>query len=82
MIVGYRAIGVPVERYDAIHEVPDLFVVSMEDVGTILMDVYAFHIFAIDVAAQMGALVNDKAFLSLLGRFVSKGGSKKARPNY
>ena len=76
MIISYRAIGVPIERYNAINEVPNLFVVSMEDVGTILMDVYAFHIFAIDIAALMRAFVNDKAFLSLACGLVGKGCTK------
>lgn len=65
MVISYWAVGVPVERHNAVHEVPDLFVVGMEDVCTILMNVYAFHIFAIDVSTQMGAFVYYKTFLSL-----------------
>lgn len=66
MIVGNGTIGVPIERHNTVYEIPNFFVISMEDVGSILMNVDAFHIFTIDVAAQMRAFVNDKAFLSFL----------------
>ena len=82
MIVGNRAVRVSVEWNKAIYEVPDLFVVSMENVGSILMDVYAFHIFAINITAQMRAFVYHKAFLSLLRGLVREGCAKEARAYY
>jgi hypothetical protein len=54
----------------------------MENMSTILMNVYAFHIFAIDVTAQVGALIYHKAFFSLLRGLVREGGAKKARAYY
>ena len=57
MIVSNGTVSVPVERHNAVHEIPDLFVVSMENVCAILMNVNAFHIFAIDVTSQVGAFV-------------------------
>ena len=76
MKVGNRAIGVPVERHNAVNKVPDFFIISMEDVGSILVNVDVFHIFAIDIATQMWTLVYHKARLSSLCRFVGKCSAK------
>ena len=73
MVVGDGAIGVSVERHDRVYEVPDGLVVGMEDVGTILMYVDAFDILAIDIAAQVWALVYDEAFFALLLGLVGEG---------
>lgn len=82
MVVGNGTVSIPIERHNAVYKVPDFFVVGMEDVGSILMNVNALHIFAIDISTQMRAFVNYKAFLSLFSRFVSKCCSKEARTNY
>ena len=50
----------------------------MEDVGTILMDVDAFDILAIDIAAQVWALVYDEAFFALLLGLVGEGCTEEA----
>ena len=50
----------------------------MEDVGTILMDMDAFDFSAMQVPAQMRALVDDQAPLSPLVRKMGKGGAVKA----
>lgn len=82
VVVGNGTVGISVERYKAVHEVPYLFVVSMENVCTILMNVYAFHIFAIDVTTQVRAFIYHKAFLSLLRGLLREGGTKEARAYY
>ena len=81
MIVGKGAIGISVEGNDRVYEVPNGLVVGMEDVGTILMDVDAFDILAIDIAAQVRAFVYDEAFLALLPGLMGESGTKQAGTN-
>ena len=73
MIVGNRRVCISVERHDRVYEVPYGLVVGMEDVGTILMYVDALDILAIDITAQVWALVYDEAFFSLLLGLVGEG---------
>ena len=79
MVVGYRTVGVSVEGHDGVYKVPDDLVVSMEDVGSIFMDVNAFNILAIDIAAQVGTLVYDKAIFALLFGLMGEGCAEEAR---
>jgi hypothetical protein len=50
----------------------------MEDVGTILMNMYAVHIFAVCISACMTTLVDDQTALAGLPGQVGKGGTKEA----
>ena len=50
----------------------------MEDVCPVLVDVNAFYVLAVDVSSQVGAFVDDQAFLALFPGPVCKGGSKEA----
>ena len=73
-VIRNRTVGVTVERDNAIHEVPDFFVRSMEDMSTIFVYIDAFNVFAIYITAQMRALVYDEAFLArLLGKKGKRG---------
>ena len=76
MIVGDGAVGVSVKGHDGVYEVPDGPVVGMEDVGSILMDVDAFDILAIDIAAQVWAFVYDEEFFALLLGMVGESCAK------
>ena len=49
--IGDWRIRIAVEFHDAIHKFPYLFIISMEDVGPIFVDIDTFHILAIDIAA-------------------------------
>ena len=75
MVIGNRTVRVPVKRHEAIYKVPNLFIVSMEDVGSILMNVYAFHLFAIDITTQLWALVYNQTLFSLFRGIVCKRGT-------
>ena len=78
LVVGHGRVGVTVEGHDAVDEVPHALVGGVEDVGAILVDVDAFHILAIDIAAEVWALVDDKAAgTSLMGE-VGEGGTEEA----
>ena len=81
MIVGKGTVGISVEGNDRVYEVPNGLVVGMEDVGTILMDVDAFDILAIDIAAQMWAFVYDEAFLALFPGLMGESSAKQAGTN-
>lgn len=76
-VVGDGGVGVAVELYDGVDEVPHLFVGGMEDMCAILMDVDALDVLAIDVAAQVWAFVDDEARLALLAGEVGERGSEE-----
>ena len=59
LVVGHGGVGVAVELDDGVNEVPHLLVGGVEDMGSVFVDVNAFDILAIDIAAQVGAFVND-----------------------
>ena len=72
VIVGDRAVGEPVEFSKPGNIIPDFFIVGMENMGTVFMHVDAFHVFCINIAGNIGPLVNDKDRLAcrfcLLGK--------------
>lgn len=78
LVVGDGAVRVAVEFYDGIHEVPHPLVAGMEDVRTVLVYVDSLDVFAIDVTAQLRALVDDEAFLARLVGAICKCRPKKA----
>jgi hypothetical protein len=53
MTIGYWGMCVPVKGYNFIHEVPDSFVIGVEDMGAIFMDVDSFNLLAEEISAQM-----------------------------
>ena len=79
LVVGNGAVRVAVKFHDGIHEVPHLLVAGMEDVRAVLMDVYPLDVFAIDVTAQLGSFVYDKAFLARLVGAIGKCSPKQTR---
>ena len=72
LVVGHRRVGVPVEHRKLVHIVPHLLVVGVEDVGAVFVDVDALHLFGIDVAGDVVALVDHQAGAPGLGGFVGK----------
>jgi hypothetical protein len=50
--------------------------------GTILVDVNAFNVLAIDVTAEVGAFVYDEAGFASLTGFVGEGGAEEAGAYY
>ncbi len=79
VVVGHRAVGVAVEGHNAVHEIPHLFVVGVEDVGAVLVYVDALYLLAIHVAAQMPAFLQHQHALAALVRAVCEHGSEQAR---
>ena len=79
LVVGYRRVGVSVERGDGVDEVPHFLVGGVEDVGAINVYVDSFHFFAIHIATQVWTLVNHKAFLAFLVGEVGESGSEETR---
>ena len=59
-IVGNRRVRKAVELGKPGDIVPDLFVVGVEDVRTILMDVDTLDVLGINVARNVGALIHDQ----------------------
>ena len=54
----------------------------MEDMSTILMHMDALYILAIDIAAKMWSLVDNKALLSILMSQMGKGCAKQPGTYY
>ena len=79
VIIRDGAVGIPVERDKSVHEVPYLLVVRVENVGPVLVHMDPFHFLAVDIAAQMGALLDHQAGLACLPRLVGEGGAEEAR---
>jgi hypothetical protein len=77
-IIGYRRIGIPVKLYQGVYEVPNLLIGSVKDMRTIFMHMDSFHLLAIHISSQLGALINHKAFLALLCGKMGKCGAKQA----
>ena len=71
--MGDRAVGVAVELRELVDVLPHSLVVGVEDVGAVAVDVDALHLFGVDVACDMTALVDDEAalagFLGLMGKY-------------
>ena len=65
-VVRDRAVRVAVERHKRIHEIPDSLVRGVENMRSICMDMDSLDIIAIDVPAEMWALVDNKSLFSLL----------------
>lgn len=81
-VVGHRGVGVAIELDDGVHKVPHLPVGGVEDMGTVLVDVNAFDVLAIDVTAEVGAFVYDEAGFASLTGFVGEGGAEEAGAYY
>jgi hypothetical protein len=79
MIIGNGAVGIAIKWNYTIYKIPNLFIVCMEDMSAIFMNVYAFYVITIYITAQVGAFIYHKTFLSLLISFVRKGGAKEPR---
>lgn len=77
-VVRNRAVRVAIEFYDGIDEVPYLFVASMENMGSVIVNIDPFNVFAIDIASKLCSLVYDEAFFPGTGGAVCKCGTEKA----
>lgn len=81
LVIGDRRIGVAIELDNRIHKIPNLFIRGMEDMGTIFMDIDALDVLAIDIAAKMRTLVDDKAALPPAMSHTGESGTIDASSN-
>ena len=77
VIDGYRRIDEVIELGKSVDVLPHVFVVCVENVSTIFMDVDAADVFGVDITGDMIPTVNDQAGFALLGQLVSKYGTIK-----
>ena len=79
MVIRHRRIGIPVKLRKASDIVPDLFIIGVENMSAVAVNLNALHLFSVDITANMISLINYKdgltRFLCLLG----KSGTKKTR---
>jgi hypothetical protein len=50
----------------------------MENMGSVLVDIDTFNVFAIDISTKLCALIYDETFFSGTGGAVCKCGAEKA----
>ena len=82
MVIRYRRICKAIESGKAVHIVPYLFIVGMEDMSAVLVYVDAFNLLRVYVSRDVRSLVNDKDGLVLFGSLVSKDCAVKACTYY
>lgn len=82
LVISHWRIGITIELYDGVDELPHLLVRGMEDVCAILMHIDALDALTIDVATQVSTLVYHQALLALFVGKMSECGSVEARAYY
>ena len=82
LVVGHRRVRKAVELRKLGDVVPDFFVVSMENMSAILVDIDALNILGIDVARNVRALVNYQNRFPMSLSFMCKNSSIKSRSYY
>ena len=60
----------------------DIQVIGMEDMCAIFVHIYSLNIFAIDIASQVRAFVDDQTGLACLVRHMRKGSTEQSRTYY
>ncbi len=81
-VVGDGRVGVAVELYEGVDEVPHLLVRRVEDVCAVFVDVYATHALAIQIAARMRPAVYHEATLALPHGTVCDDRTEQSRTYY
>ena len=82
LVVGNRRVREAVELREPGDVIPDLFIVCMENMCTVLVDVDALDVLGVDVARNVGALVHDEYTLAVYLGLVSKNCAVQARTDY
>ena len=72
VIIRHRGIRKPVKLREAIHILPHLTVIRMEDMGSILMHMDAFAVLRINIACNVRTTVNHKNTLARCLRLMGK----------
>ena len=60
MVVCNRRIREAVEGHELIHIIPDSFVIRVEDMCTVDMDIDTFNGFGVHITCYVGPLINHK----------------------
>ena len=82
LIVGNGGIGKAIKFRKAIHILPNLFIVGMENVGTVVMNHDAILLVAVNISPDMIPLVNDQNFFPPFLCLSCKNSAKKSRTYY
>ena len=78
LIICYRRIRKPVEVGKTPHIIPYGFVIGMEDMRAVLMDVDAFDLFGVDISGDVGTFVNHKDSFAGICELAGSCGSVEA----
>ena len=82
LIVGNRRVCKAVELGKPGDIVPDLFVVGVEDVRTVFVDMDALHALGVDVARNVGALIHDQHGFAVGLGLMGEDGTVQAGADY
>lgn len=80
--ISQRAIRIPIELDKRIDEVPYRFIVGVEYMRAVFMDIYIMNILTVNIPAKMRTLVYDKTFFPMSSCEISECRSKKSRSDY
>ena len=78
LVIGNRRVGEAVERRKAAHIIPHLFVVGVEDMRAVAVDVDALHLFGVDIAGDVRPLVDDEDGFAGGFRLLGEDGAEEA----
>ena len=70
--------GVGEKPHKAVHVLPDIFPVCVENVRSVLVDSNTLYLLTVDIPSDVGALVDDQALLAMVGGFSCEGGAIQA----
>ena len=82
LIISDRRICKSVELGKLGDVVPDFFIVGMEDMRTVLMDIDTLNILCVNIASNVGTLIYNQNRFSMRFSFMCKNGTIQAGANY
>ena len=78
MIVCNRTVCKAVEFSKLIDVIPDLTIVGVENMGTVNVNIDAFHFFRVNIACNVWAFIDNQAGLAVFHRFMRKNSAIEA----
>ena len=82
LVVGNRRVGKAVELRKLGDIIPDFFVVGMEDMCAVLVDVDTLDVLGVDIARNVGALINHQHALAVCLCLMRKDSAVQAGADY
>ena len=82
LVVGHGGVREAIKLGKLCNIIPNLFIIGMEDMSTILMNIDPFNILSINISRNIRSLVNNKHLFTMCLSFMSKYSTIQARSHY